>query len=142
MSIGDFPMRRIREWGPLGRYLYLGTILAGILKMQFSVLTLSLGQSLPSRVLSGGRLQPRVGRCILSVLIHRLSEEMIWSRVISDCQSQLPLLLAYLYYSFLPYIHLSMQLVHIMDLHHLMHYLIIFECFCHKMKLFRSDKDL
>jgi hypothetical protein len=29
---------------PLGRVRYLGTILAGILKSQFSVLTLSLGQ--------------------------------------------------------------------------------------------------
>jgi len=47
MSIGDFPMRRIRERGPLGRFRYLVTILAGILQSQFGVLFLSLGQSLP-----------------------------------------------------------------------------------------------
>jgi hypothetical protein len=29
MSIGDFPMRRIREWGPLGHIRYLVTILTG-----------------------------------------------------------------------------------------------------------------
>jgi hypothetical protein len=44
MSIGDFPMRRIREWGPLGRFRFVITILAGILKPQSSVLSLSLGQ--------------------------------------------------------------------------------------------------
>jgi hypothetical protein len=34
---------------PLGRLRYLVTILAGILKSQSSVLSLSLGQSLPPR---------------------------------------------------------------------------------------------
>jgi hypothetical protein len=34
---------------PLGRLRYLGTILAGILKPQSSVPSLSLGQSLPPR---------------------------------------------------------------------------------------------
>jgi hypothetical protein len=62
MSIGDLPMRRIRERGPLGRFRYVSTILAGNLQSQFGILSLSLGQGLTPRVLSGGRLQPRVGR--------------------------------------------------------------------------------
>jgi hypothetical protein len=49
MSIGDFPMRRIREWGPLGRVRFAVTILVGNLKSQSSVLSLSLGQCLPPR---------------------------------------------------------------------------------------------
>jgi hypothetical protein len=47
---------------PLGHFRFVATILAGILKSQFSVFSLSLGQSLPSRVLSEGRLKPRVGQ--------------------------------------------------------------------------------
>ena len=47
MSIGDFLMRRIREWGPLGRFRYVVTILTGNLKLHSSVFTLSLGQGLP-----------------------------------------------------------------------------------------------
>jgi hypothetical protein len=38
------------------------TILAGNLHPQFGVLSLSLGQSLPSRIARGGRLQSLVGR--------------------------------------------------------------------------------
>jgi hypothetical protein len=44
MSIGDLPMRRIREWGPLGRHRFVVIILAGILEPQFNVLSLSLDQ--------------------------------------------------------------------------------------------------
>jgi hypothetical protein len=62
MSIGDFPMRRIRERGPLGRFRFVITILEVNLKTQFNVFSLSLGQGLLPRVLSGGRLQPRVGQ--------------------------------------------------------------------------------
>jgi hypothetical protein len=47
MSIGDLPMRRIREQGPLGHIRFLITILAGNLKFQSGVLSLSLGQGLP-----------------------------------------------------------------------------------------------
>jgi hypothetical protein len=47
---------------PLGRFRYIVTILAGILIMQSNVLSLSLGQSLPSRGFSEGRLQPLVGQ--------------------------------------------------------------------------------
>jgi hypothetical protein len=52
MSIGDLPMRRIRERGALGHFRISITILTGYLQSQFSVLSLSLGQSLPPRVLS------------------------------------------------------------------------------------------
>jgi hypothetical protein len=51
MSIGDFPMRRIREWGALGRFRFIVTILAGFLKPYFGVHSLSLGQVGCSRVL-------------------------------------------------------------------------------------------
>jgi hypothetical protein len=50
MSIGDFPMRRIRERGPLGRFRYVVTILAEKQKPYVNVLTYSLGQSLPPRL--------------------------------------------------------------------------------------------
>jgi hypothetical protein len=46
---------------PLGRFRFVVTILAGIPQSQSSVLSLSLGQSLPPRSFSGDRLQPRVG---------------------------------------------------------------------------------
>jgi hypothetical protein len=51
------PMRRIREWGPLGHFRHVVTILAGNPKSQSSVLTLSLGQSLPPR--ARPRARPR-----------------------------------------------------------------------------------
>jgi hypothetical protein len=56
MSIGDLPMRRIRERGPLGHIRTSVTILTGNLQSQFGVFSLSLGQSLPSRGFSEGRL--------------------------------------------------------------------------------------
>jgi hypothetical protein len=40
---------RIREWGPLSRFRFVITILAGNLKSHSSVHSLSLGQSLPPR---------------------------------------------------------------------------------------------
>jgi hypothetical protein len=49
MSIGDVPMRKIREWGPLGRIRYPVTILTGKYKSKLNVLSLSHGQSLPPR---------------------------------------------------------------------------------------------
>jgi hypothetical protein len=61
MSIGDLPMRRIRERGPLGRCRNVFTILAGNIQSFPNVFSLSLGQSLPSRGFSEVRLQPRVG---------------------------------------------------------------------------------
>jgi hypothetical protein len=50
MSIGDFPMRRIRERGPLGRLRFVVTILTGKYKSKLNVFSLSLGQGLPSRL--------------------------------------------------------------------------------------------
>jgi hypothetical protein len=44
MSIGDLPMRRIRECGPLGHARFEVTILAGKYKYQLIVFSLSLGQ--------------------------------------------------------------------------------------------------
>jgi hypothetical protein len=43
MSIGDLPMRRIRERGLLGRTRFVVTILAGKLKPHIGVRSLSLG---------------------------------------------------------------------------------------------------
>jgi hypothetical protein len=68
MSIGDLPMRRIREWGPapapaslfqgsgqapcgpgaLGRIRNSITILAGKKKLKLIIFSLSLGQALPA----------------------------------------------------------------------------------------------
>jgi hypothetical protein len=49
----------------LGFFRFVVTILAGNPQSQFGVLSLSLGQGLPPRELSGGRLQPRVGQNII-----------------------------------------------------------------------------
>ncbi len=59
-------MRRIREWGPLGRFRYLVTILAGNLKSHTGVRSLSLGQSLPPRLPSRSGGSKTACICFLS----------------------------------------------------------------------------
>jgi hypothetical protein len=72
MSIGDFPMRRIREWGPPPRLPpfgaegawplpYFSNHFNRKLETQLNVFSLSLVHGLPPCVYSGGRLQPLVG---------------------------------------------------------------------------------
>jgi len=60
--------------GALGHIRLVAVILAVILKSHSNVRSRSLGQSLPPRVLCGGRLQPRVGPTSTSVQVIKNEE--------------------------------------------------------------------